>query len=412
MFTNQCRKLSPLLVKGSKYVKHTCVKQRKRDTLAMCHMSMSSSSSPAPVQAIVSNLADDPVSGIAQLNLERMETPDLTKYPEDSVVVAVSHCAVHWVDCLMMAGQYQQAPPLPYTPGMEYSGTVVSSSGNSGVSPGDRVCVADMINAGPRSYGAYQKNGGFATYSVAPAIAIRKVSEKLSMAEVATLHGAYETAYHALVHCARVKRGETALIHGATGATGLAAVQLCSALGVNTVISGGSDEKLDVVAKQCLGEGRVIGRHNYRNESASLVKDVKNATKSVEVVYDTVGGLDLARNSLKVLKFGGRYCIVGWTSTPFAGGGRGAGANHGTSNTIPTNLIMMKGAQILGCPVAIHTNLDPSIRIPRMEMIDRMVSEGLIKPHVSHEFPLLDVKEALLAKWNRKVIGGCVVKCN
>ena len=48
----------------------------------------------------------------------------------------------------MMAGQYQQAPPLPYTPGMEYSGTVVSSSGNSGVSPGDRVCVADMINAG------------------------------------------------------------------------------------------------------------------------------------------------------------------------------------------------------------------------------------------------------------------------
>ena len=101
MFTNQCRKLSPLLVKGSKYVKHTCVKQRKRDTLAMCHMSMSSSSSPAPVQAIVSNLADDPVSGIAQLNLERMETPDLTKYPEDSVVVAVSHCAVHWVNSEM-----------------------------------------------------------------------------------------------------------------------------------------------------------------------------------------------------------------------------------------------------------------------------------------------------------------------
>ena len=57
---------------------------------------------------------------------------------------------IHYVkvDCLMMAGQYQQAPPLPYTPGMEYSGTVVSSSGNSGVSPGDRVCVADMINAG------------------------------------------------------------------------------------------------------------------------------------------------------------------------------------------------------------------------------------------------------------------------
>ena len=103
MFTNQCRKLSPLLVKGSKYVKNTCVKQGKRDSLAMSHvfMSSSSSSSSSPVQATVSNLADDPVSGIAQLNLERMETPDLTKYPENSVVVAVSHCAVHWVNSEM-----------------------------------------------------------------------------------------------------------------------------------------------------------------------------------------------------------------------------------------------------------------------------------------------------------------------
>ena len=376
---------------------------------------MSQSTVSGPVQAIVRQLADDPITGINNLSLESMERPDAATLPPGGVVVGVSHCAVHWVDCLMMAGQYQQAPPLPYTPGMEYSGTVLNVSGSGdtgGLQPGDKVYVADMINAGPRSYGPYQKYGGFATYTIAPSIAVRKVPEKLSMAEAATLNGAYETAYHALVHCARVTRGETALIHGATGATGLAAVQLCSALGVNTVITGGSDDKLDVVQTQCWGDGKVIGRHNYRNESSSLVKDVKNATKSVDVVYDTVGGLDLARNSLKVMKFGGRYCIVGWTSTPFAGGGRGAGANHGSANTIPTNLIMMKGAKVLGCPVAIHTKLDPSIRKPRMEMIDNLVDTGLIKPHVSHEFSLSDVREALLAKWNRQIIGGCVVDCN
>merc|ERR1719419_911278 len=375
-------------------------------------VSMSSSSSPAPVQAIVSNLADDPVSGIAQLNLERMETPDLTKYPENSVVVAVSHCAVHWVDCLMMAGQYQQAPPLPYTPGMEYSGTIEEVAGDcKEFSVGDAVYVADMINAGPRSYGQYQHYGGMATYTVAPQMAVRKIPSKLSFSEVATLNGAYETAYHALVHCGKVKAGEVALIHGATGATGLAAVQICSALGVNIIATGGSDEKLDVVEKQCLGRGQVIGRHNYNSDS-SLVKDVKSAVKAVDLVYDTVGGLELGRNSLKVLKFGGRYCIVGWTSTPFAGGGRGAGADHSTANVLPTNLIMMKGAQVLGCPVAIHTNLDPSIRKPRMEMIDRLVEEELIKPLVSLEFKLADAKDALLAKWNRKVVGGCVLDCN
>jgi len=312
----------------------------------------------------------------------------------------------------MMAGQYQQAPPLPYTPGMEYSGTVVDVAADcKEFAVGDSVFVADPVNAGPRSYGQYQQYGGMATYTVAPQIAVRKIPENLTFGEAATLSGAYETAYHALIHCARIKKGEVALVHGATGATGLAAVQICSAMGVNIIITGGTDEKLDVVEKQCLGEGKVIGRHNYNSDS-NLVKDVKDAVKAVDVVYDTVGGLELGKNSLRVLKFGGRYCIVGWTSTPFAGGGRGAGANHGTANVLPTNLIMMKGAQVLGCPMAIHTNLDPSIRVPRIETIDRMVKDGLVKPYISHQFKLADAKDGLLAKWNRKIIGGCVIDCN
>jgi len=361
---------------------------------------------------VVRELAPEPVAAIQNINLESMTKPDILTLPKEAVVVKVSHCAVHWVDCLMMAGQYQQAPPLPYTPGMEYSGTVVELAGDSpDLAVGDAVYVADMINAGPRSYGKYQQYGGMATYTVAPQVAIRKVPGNLSSAEVATLSGAYETAYHALVHCANIKPGEVALIHGATGATGLAAVQICSAMGVSVIATGGSEDKLDVVEKQCLGKGEVIGRHNYNSDS-NLVKDVKSVAKNVDVVYDTVGGLELGKNSLKVLKFGGRYCIVGWTSTPFAGGGRGAGANHATANVLPTNLIMMKGAQVLGCPVAIHTNLDPSIRKPRVETIDRLVKEELIKPYISHEFALNDAKEALLAKWNRKVIGGCVLNCN
>ena len=68
--------------------------------------------------------------------------------------------------------------------------------------------------------------------------------------------------------------------------------------------------QLDVVETQCLGSGRVLGRHNYRAPGSSLVQDVKQAVKAVDVVYDTVGGLDLARNSLKLLKFGGRCGVV------------------------------------------------------------------------------------------------------
>merc|ERR1711962_1953011 len=83
-----------------------------------------------------------------------MSVPNLKDLPEESVIVAVSHCAVHWVDCLMVAGQYQQAPPLPYTPGMEYSGTVLNP-GRSNLQIGDKVMV-DGLLSGPRSYGSFQ----------------------------------------------------------------------------------------------------------------------------------------------------------------------------------------------------------------------------------------------------------------
>jgi len=360
---------------------------------------------------VVRSLAADPVSALAKLDVEPMEIPDRKKLPDDAVVIRVSHCAVHWVDLLMMAGQYQQAPPLPYTPGMEYSGTVVSAPAGSGLEEGSAIYISGM-EAGPRSYGEYQRWGGMASFSVAPVKAISSLPEPLDMAQAATLNGAYETAYHALVHCGRVQQGEVALVHGATGATGLAAVQLCSALGVDVIATGGSDEKLEVVKQQALGKGRVIATHNY-NSDEKLTAAVKTvAKKGVQLVYDTVGGIELGRNSLKCLQFGGRYCVVGWTSTPMAGGGRGAGADHVSANTLPTNLIMMKGAQVLGCPVAIHTNLQPKIREARMEAILSLVKEGLLRPHVSHSFPLEKAVEGLAAKWNRKVVGGAVIDCS
>jgi len=361
-------------------------------------------------RVMVRELAPHPAAALESLLVEEMEEPRVEEVPRDGVVVRVSHCAVHWVDLLMMAGQYQQAPPLPYTPGMEYSGVVAAAPPSSPHQPGDQVYVSGL-ETGPRSYGPYQQFGGMASYSVAPISAIEPLPPGLDMAQAATLNGAYETAYHALVHCGEVRRGEVALIHGATGATGLAAIQLSSALGVDVVATGGSDEKLEVVRDQALGEGRVVAVHNY-NSGSSLTQAVKAVTKGVDLVYDTVGGIQLGRDSLKCLKFGGRYCVVGWTSTPMAGGGRGAGADHTSANTLPTNLIMMKGAKVLGCPVAIHTNLDKSIREPRMASILSLVSQGLLRPHVSHSFPLTEAKAALQAKWDRKVVGGAVIDCN
>eukprot|EP00088_Acartia_fossae_P009316 TRINITY_DN1449_c0_g1_i6.p1 TRINITY_DN1449_c0_g1~~TRINITY_DN1449_c0_g1_i6.p1 ORF type:complete len:409 (-),score=82.28 TRINITY_DN1449_c0_g1_i6:146-1372(-) len=359
----------------------------------------------------VHGVSQDPVEGIAKLTVEKQEI-DENKLPEDAVVVAVKSCAVHWVDVLMIAGQYQQAPPIPYTPGMEYSGIVAHPGTSKELKAGDSVYVGDIFNTGPRSYGDYAAWGGMASYSVAPASSVQKLPGNLSFDEAAGLNGAAETAYHGLVHCGNLKKGETVLIQGATGSSGLAAVQIASAVGANMILTGGSAEKLKIASDQARGEGQVKGVFNYNEEGANIVNFVKSlGIKGVDVIYDTVGGNKNAKDLLRLIKFGGRFLVIGWTSTPLAGGGRGAGADHATANSVPTNLIMMKGAQVIGCPVAIHTRLNPAIRKQRLQTIDEWVKQDLIKPYSSHNFAFNQFREALLAKWNRSITGNCILRC-
>ena len=100
--------------------------------------------------------------------------------------------------------------------------------------------------------------------------------------------------------------------------------------------------------------------------------------------------------------------VVGWAATPAVARGKGErGAPN--ANQLPTNLIMMKGLDVLGCPTVISTVNDPSLRPPRLAQILAWAEAGRITPHVSHTFPLADFKAAMLAKWRGDVIGGCVL---
>jgi NADPH:quinone reductase len=108
------------------------------------------------------------------------------------------------------------------------------------------------------------------------------------------------------------------------------------------------------------------------------------------------------------VRFGARFLIVGWAATPFVARGKGQrGAPN--ANPLPTNLIMMKGLDVLGCPTVIATVNDPSLRAPRLAQVLRWAEAGQIRPYISHSFPLTEFKAAMRAKWNGEVIGGCVV---
>ena len=148
-----------------------------------------------------------------------------------------------------------------------------------------------------------------------------------------------------------------------------------------------------------LGADHVICTHGspdagvtqFRNEVKSLTR-----SRGVDCVYDGVGG-PTSLEAIRCTRFGARFLIVGWASTPDVARGRGRrGAPN--ANRIPTNLILMKSLDVLGCPAVISTKHDPSLRGTRQRDLRRWAEQGLIRPYISHRFPLVNLREALLAK--------------
>lgn len=353
---------------------------------------------------VVSEFGETPPDAIERFTkLEPMPAPDPAELSPADVIIQVKSASVGWVDLLMTSGQYQHMAKPPYTPGLEYAGVVAwkGPDASADFSVGDEV-LADGGMTGPRSLGAYQRWGGWATYAVAPSQAVIRVPGKLTLDEACNLLGNYETAYHCLIARGKLQAGETVLIHGASGATGLPAVEIAKLVGARVIATGRSEEKLRIVSQYGADHVLVTG-------DGPLPERVKALThgRGVDVVYDGVGG-EISTQSLRCVRFGARYLIVGWAATPFVARGKGQrGAPD--ANQLPTNLIMMKGLDVLGCPTMIGTKNDPSLRPPRLARILEWARAGTIHPHVSHTFPLSEIHDAMRAKWNGAVTGGCVV---
>jgi NADPH2:quinone reductase len=364
-------------------------------------------------RVVVSRFAETPLEAIAEhTSLEDQAPPDVTTLTPRDVVVTIESASVGWVDLLMTSGQYQHMPKPPYCPGLEYAGRVAwAGTDVTHVKVGDAVLV-DGLLAGPRSLGSYQAYGGFATYGVAPAEAVHPIPGGLSFDQAACLLGSYETAFHCLVTRGRLQPGETVLVHGASGSTGLAAVHVAKLLGATVIATGRSDAKLAIVKEQgadhvlnCASTGEVPGIRAFRDDVKALTGGL-----GVDVVYDGVGG-DISLESLRCVKFGARYLIVGWAATPFVARGQGLrGAPN--ANVLPTNLIMMKGLDVLGCPTVISTVMNPASRAPRLAQVLSWAEAGKLRPIATHVFPLAQFKEAMRAKWNGEAVGACVLHPN
>ena len=314
---------------------------------------------------------------------------------EGQVLVDIHASAVNRADLLQRGGHYPPPPGESEILGLEMAGVVAAAGpGASDWRVGDRVC-------------ALLGGGGYAERVAVDARQLLPVPDGWSFERAAAVPEVFLTAWLNLFREGALLAGETVLIHGASGSTGLAAVHVAKMVGATVIATGRRPDKLAVVAEQ--GADHVVtslgedGAPSFRTEVKALTDG-----RGVDVVYDSVGGA-MSLESLRSVRFGARYLVVGWAATPFVAKGRGKrGAPN--ANQLPTNLIMMKGLDVLGCPTAISTHKDPSIRAARLAALDGWIAEGRLTPFVQKAYGLSEVREALVAKWESRFVGGCVVR--
>ena len=294
------------------------------------------------------------------------------------VRVAIRAAGINFPDILMAAGDYQLKPELPFTPGVEAAGDVIEVGESLGVAPDDRrVTVGDRVIVKMR-HGAYTDEAVVTPSQLTP------LPRGFDYAEGATFLAAHGTAYHALVDRGQVKPGEILLVHGAGGGVGLAAVEMGKMLGATVIAAASSEAKL--AAAQARGADHLV---LYASEPfRDVVKRITDG-RGVDVVFDPVGG-EIFENSLRCLAWGARLLVIGFT------GGIGLAR---------TNLVLIKGASVLGVRAGEAVRRDPALGEVRLEALVAWAEAGKIRPNVSHRLPLEHYAKAMRLLIERKAIG-------
>src|SRR6266404_6064180 len=301
----------------------------------------------------------------------RLETFSPAQLAPGEVRVAIHAAGINFPDILMAAGEYQLKPELPFTPGVEAAGQVTEVNDAAGVAVGDRVIVK-------MRHGAYTDEAAVAPSQLTP------LPSTFDYAEGATFLAAHGTAYHGLVDRGQVQPGEVLLVHGAGGGVGLAAVEMGKVLGATVIAAASSEDKLEVARARGADHLVLYGREPFRD----AVKRITEG-RGADVVFDPVGGA-IFEESVRCIAWGARLLVIGFT------GGIGLAR---------TNLLLIKGASVLGVRAGEAVRRNPALGEMRLKALLEWAEAGRIRPNISHRLPLEDYAKAMRLLMERKAIG-------
>lgn len=321
--------------------------------------------------------------GIDALRLKTIESPPMKP---GGVRVEVHAAGVSFANLLFIQGRHQNKATPPFVPGTEIAGIVteLAPDAGGGLRVGDRVCAG-------------LPSGGFAEEAVVTDDNAFRIPDALPFEAATHFPTIYATAYCALVWRAGLEPGETLLVHGGAGASGLAAVEIGAALGARVIATAGGPEKA-AVARAHGAETAV----DYRTEAfRDRVLDLTDG-RGADVVFDPVGG-DMFDRSLRCVAPLARVLTIGYAS--------------GRIPQVPANLLLVKNLSLIGLYWGFYmawgkTQAPPALRARVREMFGEMFAlyeAGRLDPAIDRTLPLAAFAEGLRRVESGQAIGKVVL---
>lgn len=312
---------------------------------------------------------------------ERLVIGDLPSEPvgPEDVRVRVHAASVNFPDTLIIQGKYQFKPTLPFAPGFEVAGDAIEVGENvTRFRPGDR--VVGLTRSG---------YGGFAEEAVTDTKLAAPVPAGMDYITAVAFYTPYGTSYHALVQRGRLQAEETLLVLGASGAVGLAAIEIGKALGARVLAAASSAEKLEIARQHGADDLIDYSGGDLKERLRELTGD-----HGVDVCLDAVGG-DAFDAASRAMSYDGRLLVVGFAS--------------GRIPQLATNLTLLKGYAVVGVWWNQFVLREPERNAANLEHLTELAAKGALRPEVFRTYPLERAVAALNDMLSRRVMGKLVL---
>ena len=301
---------------------------------------------------------------IRDIQYKEVDEPSLS---EDNLLIKVNSVGVNFPDGLLVQGKYQLKPETPFIPGMEVAGEVIGlGSKETDFAVGDRIAALSQLN-------------GYAEKAVVKTSSTFKIPENMSYDDACALLCAYGTSHYALKQRGKLKKGEILVVLGASGSTGIAAIQIGKIIGAKVIAVASNSEKQKIAREN--GADLSIGYDNLKEK----LKEISGG-KGIDVIFDPVGG-DTFDTIARTMARKGRLLVIGFAS--------------GSIPKLAVNLALVKEFSVVGVFWGAFTRAEPDeYKLNMTELFD-WYQKGFLKPLIEESHPLSQaaaVLEKILAR--------------